>query len=102
MQKAAVLIREGRSVVVFPEGTRTQDGALLDFKQGGFLLAGMAGVPIVPLTINGSMLINPRNRLELYPGTIRIRFGDAIPVAGKERERLMDEVRRAIDGGLEK
>jgi 1-acyl-sn-glycerol-3-phosphate acyltransferase len=102
MQKAAALIREGRSVVVFPEGTRTQDGALLDFKQGGFLLAGKAGVPIVPLTINGSMRINPRNRLELYPGTIRIRFADPIPVAGKERERLMDEVRRAIDEGLEK
>jgi 1-acyl-sn-glycerol-3-phosphate acyltransferase len=105
MDKAAALIREGRSVVVFPEGTRTQDGSLLDFKQGGFLLAGKAGVPIVPITINGSMRINPRNRLELYPGTIRIRFADPIPTAGaagKDRERLMEEVRKAIDGGLEK
>ncbi len=103
IEAAAALIREGRCVVVFPEGTRTPDGALLPFKQGGFLLAGKAGVPIVPVTINGSMLINPKNRLELYPGTIRVRFADPIPTAGagKERERLMEEVRRAIDGGLE-
>jgi 1-acyl-sn-glycerol-3-phosphate acyltransferase len=105
MERAAALIREGRSVVVFPEGTRTPDGALLPFKQGGFLLAGKAAVPIVPVTINGSMQINPRNRLELYPGTIRIRFAEPVPaerVAGKDRERLMEEVRNAIDGGLEK
>lgn len=105
MDAAAALIREGRSVVVFPEGTRTQDGSLLPFKQGGFLLAGKAGVPIVPITINGSMRINPKSRLELYPGTIRIRFADPIPTAGaagKERERLMEEVRQAIDGGLER
>ena len=105
MDAAAALIREGRSVVVFPEGTRTQDGSLLPFKQGGFLLAGKAGVPIVPITINGSMRINPKSRLELYPGTIRILFADPIPTAGaagKERERLMEEVRQAIDGGLER
>lgn len=105
MERAAAHIRGGRSVIIFPEGTRTQDGSLLPFKQGGFLLAGKAGVPVVPLTINGSMRINPKNRLELYPGTISIRFSDPIPtggVAGKERDRLMEEVRQAIEGGLER
>jgi 1-acyl-sn-glycerol-3-phosphate acyltransferase len=105
MDNAAALIREGRSVVVFPEGTRTPDGELLPFKQGGFLLAGKAGVPIVPITINGSMRINPKNHLELYPGTIKIRIGDPVPtvgVAGRDRERLMEQVRLAIDAGLER
>ena len=105
MEDAAAAIKGGRSVVIFPEGTRTADGALLPFKKGGFLLAGKAGVPIVPLTINGSMKINPKTRLELHPGTIRIVFADPIPTAGavgKERERLMAEVRQAIDGGLER
>jgi 1-acyl-sn-glycerol-3-phosphate acyltransferase len=105
VEKAAALIREGRSVVIFPEGTRTHDGDLLPFKQGGFLLAVKAGVPIVPLTINGSMKINPKNRIELYPGTIRIVVSDPVPVnraAAHERDRLMDEVRRAIDAGLER
>lgn len=102
---AAAAIRGGRSVVIFPEGTRTFDGSLLPFKKGGFLLAGKAGVPIVPVTINGSMLVNPKNRLELYPGTITIRFGEPIPTAGgagRERERLMEEVRQAIAAGLER
>jgi 1-acyl-sn-glycerol-3-phosphate acyltransferase len=104
VEAAATAIRGGRSVVIFPEGTRTFDGALLPFKKGGFLLAGKAGVPIVPLTINGSMQINPKTRLALYPGTITIRFADPIPTAGtggKERERLMEEVRQAIAGGQE-
>jgi 1-acyl-sn-glycerol-3-phosphate acyltransferase len=105
VERAATLIREGRSVVIFPEGTRTQDGDLLPFKQGGFLLAVKAGVPVVPLTINGSMKINPKNRLELYPGTIRIVVADPISVnasAAHERDRLVDEVRKAIDGGIER
>lgn len=102
---AAAAIRGGRSVVIFPEGSRTFDGALLPFKKGGFLLAEKSGVPIVPLTINGSMLINPKTRLELRPGTIRVTFAEPIPTAaaaGKERQRLMEEVRQAIAAGLER
>lgn len=105
MDAAAATIRGGRSVVIFPEGTRTPDGALLPFKKGGFLLAGKAGVPIVPMTINGSMKVNPKDRLALYPGTIRVVFADPVPTAGaagQERERLMEEVRRAIEDGLER
>jgi 1-acyl-sn-glycerol-3-phosphate acyltransferase len=104
VETAAAAVKGGRSVVIFPEGTRTADGSLLPFKKGGFLLAGKAGVPIVPVTINGSMQVNPKNRLELYPGTITIRFADPISAAGatgKERDRLMEEVRQAIAAGLE-
>jgi 1-acyl-sn-glycerol-3-phosphate acyltransferase len=104
VEAAAATVRGGRSVLIFPEGTRTFDGSLLPFKKGGFLLAGKAGVPVVPVTIKGSMQVNPKNRLELYPGTITIRFADPIPAAaggGRERERLMEEVRQAIAAGLE-
>ena len=105
MEAAANLIRGGQSVVIFPEGTRTPDGELLPFKKGGFLLASKAGVPIIPVTINGSMRINPKNRLELHPGTIRIKFADPIPTsgpAGKDRIKMMEDVRLAIEGGLER
>jgi len=105
MDLAATTVREGRSVVIFPEGTRTFDGALLPFKKGAFLLACKAGVPIVPVTINGSMRINPKTGLELHPGTIRVCFAEPVAAAtatGKDRERLLNEVRQAIDGGLEK
>jgi 1-acyl-sn-glycerol-3-phosphate acyltransferase len=104
IEAAAALIRNGRSVVIFPEGSRTFDGRLLPFKKGGFLLAGKAGVPIVPVTINGSMKVNPKTRLELHPGTIRVRIADPIPTASldaHDRKRLLEDVRRAIDEGLE-
>jgi len=97
-------IKNGSSVVIFPEGTRTKDGNLLPFKKGGFLLAVKAGVPILPFTINGSMKINPRNRIELYPGTIRITFSMPVPTAINKREghsELMKRVKSAITAGLE-
>lgn len=101
---AAAKIKSGHSVVVFPEGTRTGDGSLLPFRRGGFLLAAKAGVPIVPVTVNGSMQINPKNRIELYPGVIRIRIADPIQAegsSGAQRDVVMERVKMAIEAGLE-
>src|SRR3954452_16228384 len=61
MQKAADKIREGICAFVFPEGTRSPDGALHAFKKGGFKLAMQARVPIVPVTIIGSRQVLPKN-----------------------------------------
>ncbi|GFO62165.1 1-acyl-sn-glycerol-3-phosphate acyltransferase [Geomonas paludis] len=101
MNQAAQRIAAGASVVIFPEGTRTKDGSLLPFKRGAFMLAARAGVPIVPFTINGSRAINPRNRIELRPGTIRITFGAPIDVAGVPEAELLERVRAAIAANLE-
>jgi 1-acyl-sn-glycerol-3-phosphate acyltransferase len=101
MRLAAERIAAGASVVIFPEGTRTLDGSLLPFKRGAFLLAAKAGVPIVPFTINGSREINPRNRLELYPGTINVSFAAPIPTAQVPEGELLERVREAIAARLE-
>ncbi|BCG49110.1 Acyl-CoA:1-acyl-sn-glycerol-3-phosphate acyltransferase [Citrifermentans bremense] len=101
MKQAAERIASGTSVVIFPEGTRTKDGKLLPFKRGAFLLAAKAGVPIVPFTINGSWAINPRNRLELWPGTISVSFGAPIAVKPGAEGELMEQVREAIAARLE-
>lgn len=101
IKQAAERIASGTSVVVFPEGTRTKDGALLPFKRGAFILAAKAGVPIVPFTINGSREVNPRNQLELHPGTVRVSFAAPIDPAGVPEEELMERVRGAIAAGLE-
>jgi 1-acyl-sn-glycerol-3-phosphate acyltransferase len=104
MYAAAERIRTGTSVVIFPEGTRTEDGQLLPFKRGGFVIAAKAGVPIVPCTINGSRTVNPSKRIELYPGTITIRFAPPIEAGARndaERQALLEEVRGAIAAGLE-
>ena len=103
IEAAAAIIKNGKSVVIFPEGTRTTDGNLLPFKRGGFLLAAKAGVPIVPMTINGSGMVNPCKRLEIYPGTVTIRFSEPICTGGKgaaQRDHLLEEVKAAIDAGL--
>ena len=103
IDEAARRIREGVSVVVFPEGTRTHDGNLLPFKKGGFILASRAAVPVVPFTINGSRAINPRNRFELYPGAISIIFAEPVWPEGTgnaAREFLRDQVRAAIERNI--
>ena len=101
MRLAAERIAAGTSVVIFPEGTRTLDGSLLPFKRGAFLLAARAGVPIVPFTINGSMERNPRNRIELHPGTISVSFASPIATKGVPEGELMERVRGAVAAGLE-
>lgn len=103
MEAAAAKIRGGTSVVIFPEGTRTPDGNLLPFKSGGFLLASRAGVPIVPVTINGSHAVNPCGRMEIFPGTIRVTFAPPIETTGMKKKdaELMETVRRAIASKLE-
>lgn len=105
MEEAARKIRNGVSVIVFPEGTRTLDGNLLPFKRGGFLLAARAGVPIVPFTINGTSRINPAKTLKLKKGNVSISFSDPIDTTGatgKKRDDLIDRVKDAIEHGLER
>jgi len=104
MEEAAAQIRGGKSVVIFPEGTRSDDGHLIPFKKGAFLLAERARVPIVPVTISGSSRINPANQLWLKPGTITIRFAEQISAAaqtGRRRDDLLGQVRAAIAANLE-
>lgn len=103
---AAETIHRGKSVVLFPEGTRTPDGNLLPFKRGGFILARKADVPVVPVTINGSGKINPANKIRLYSGNIHITLHP--PVIAPEGLRrseaetwMMEAVRSRIESVLE-
>lgn len=106
MDNAAAMIRSGKSVVMFPEGTRSKDFNLLPFKRGGFLLALRAGVPVVPVTINGSGRINPAGKTRLYAGQINIHLHPPLATAtGTSRAEaenlLMGQVQNAITSTLE-
>ena len=99
-EEAAARIRTGRSVLIFPEETRTVDGNLLPFQRGGFLIALKAGIAIVPVGLQGPRLCMPKHSYLVRPGTITVRFGCAIPTAGHgvaDKGELMAEVRRAME-----
>ncbi len=99
MNKAAQKIREGMSVVIFPEGSRSSDGSIQPFKKGGFTLAIKAKVPIVPIAITGSREIMPKNSLTATSGEIRIRIDHPIETQHcslKDRKSLMEKVRETI------
>ena len=103
MEIAARKIREKNSVVMFPEGSRSYDGTLQPFMNGGFTLALRAGVPICPITIDGSWALMPRTTLRIKRGTVRIVIGQPIKTAGltmKDRKRLMREVEEKIRANL--
>ncbi len=72
MESAKRILKEGMSLVVFPEGLRTHDGKLNKFKRGAFSLASEFGLPIVPLTIEGSFDVMPRSTFNITPGKISL------------------------------
>ncbi|GEM_PF-245313 len=97
MKVAAEKIRSGTSVMIFPEGTRSEDGKIkYPFKKGGFHLAIQAGVPIVPIGITGSRPILPKGSFTVRPGRIYMSIGKPIFPQGKDVDTLMHEVYEAI------
>jgi len=99
-EEAAARIRAGRSVLIFPEETRSRDGRLLPFQRGGFLIAIKAGIPIVPVGLEGPRRCLPKFNYLIRPGTITVRFGEAIPTTQHgltDKGQLTEEVRVAIE-----
>jgi 1-acyl-sn-glycerol-3-phosphate acyltransferase len=78
IEKAVKRVKGGTSVVLFPEGTRSEDGRLGKFRRGGFVLAQKTGYPILPITINGSRFVLPKNTLDLMPGRIEVNIKPSI------------------------
>lgn len=99
LRRAGERIRSGTNVCVFPEGTRTKDGTVLPFKKGPFVMALEAGVPIVPVSIEGALDVNPKRTWYVCPNTIRIAVGAPIPTASlsdKHRDLLIRRVRESV------
>jgi 1-acyl-sn-glycerol-3-phosphate acyltransferase len=100
VERAVAKIRDGASVLVFPEGTRSPDGEIHPFKRGGFTLAVKAGVPIIPISIRGSRNVLPRSSLRVRPGRIEIIVGKCVRTDDRslaDRGSLMEEVKKAIE-----
>ena len=78
LREAADLIKKGRNIITFPEGTRSQTGEISTFKKGSFVIAKEGNIPIIPVAIKNSNLINPNNSFQLNQGTIKVSFGTII------------------------
>jgi 1-acyl-sn-glycerol-3-phosphate acyltransferase len=99
-RKAKERIAKGVSVVIFPEGTRSSGGHMMPFKRGGFLLAAQTKTPIVPVTINGSWAVLPREDWRLKSGEIEVVVDEPIPIEkydGKEIDVLVKRVHDMIE-----
>ncbi len=101
LEKAARTIKGGTSVIIFPEGTRSKDGHLLRFRRGGGIIALKSGVPILPVTVNGSRFVLPKTTLRLMPGKIEVIVGDIID-PGQFDENRIDDLMNTVKSAIEK
>ncbi len=97
------LEKEKPTVIMFPEGTRSETGELQRFKKGAFVLAIQTGADVVPAAISGSREVMRKHSLLIRAGTVVIRLGDPIPVGELttgDRDRLLQDTRDAMVGML--
>jgi len=102
LDAAAETIRRGASVLLFAEGTRSPDGRLQPFKRGAFNIAVKAGIPVVPLTINGSYAILRKKSLRIRPGTITLVLSAPLAPPAKNGKESEIELRDMVHDAIEK
>ena len=96
---AAEKLKDGWSLLIYPEGTTTRDGFLLPFKKGPFKLAVKTGVPVLPVTCNGPFKILPRGSRHIKSGHIEVTIGDPIitkELTEKDIPELLEKTRSEI------
>jgi len=99
LDEAAQKIAAGTSVIIFPEGTRSKDGKLHNFKAGAMILAIKSGVPVVPVAILGTYEILPKGKLMMNPGKVQIRVGRPIKTKNynsKDKHQLAKVSQEAV------
>jgi 1-acyl-sn-glycerol-3-phosphate acyltransferase len=97
--------RDGLSLVLFPEGTRSPDGRLKRFKKGAFALAIETQADLVPIGIDGGGALLPRGARRVRPGVIRLRCAARVPLRGMtaaDRDALVERTRDTVGQLLER
>lgn len=88
LEVASQKIKSGKSVVMYPEGTRSKNGKLGNFKKGAFHLAMQSGVPIVPVSIKGTYNVWPANSNKITPGNVSVEIGKPIESSNYSNETI--------------
>jgi 1-acyl-sn-glycerol-3-phosphate acyltransferase len=105
IDEVAAKMKNGISVMIFPEGTRSQDGNLKSFKKGGFVMAVDTGVPIVPIILRGTRSIMTKGSWRISPDRVALSIEKPIDTSGFTRdtkEELIKKVRGVICDVFEK
>jgi 1-acyl-sn-glycerol-3-phosphate acyltransferase len=99
IDEVAAKMKNGVSVMIFPEGTRSQDGDLKPFKKGGFVMAVDTGAPIVPVILRGTRSIMAKGSWRINPGKVTLSIEKPIDTSGSTRDTkddLIKNVRNVI------
>ena len=99
IEKTKVYVKDGVSILFFPEGSRSRDERMLPFKKGAFHTAIQLGIPLLPITILGAGAVLPAKTTLLLPGRVRIVVHEPISVEGysaQNIEQLMQLARTSI------
>lgn len=91
--------KDALTIVMFPEGTRSEGGDLKSFRKGAFVLGIQTGIPIVPVAVVGSREVMRKGSWRVKRGEIEVRIAPAMPVEGlvhKDRDMLKDQAWRTI------
>ncbi len=104
IERAARLMKaKGYSFLIFPEGTRSHDGRVQNFRRGGFFLALETGASIVPVSLIGTYELMPRGQFYVRPGKIKVVFHPPVPVTRDDKDsldELIQTVRKQICSSL--
>lgn len=105
INQAIEILKNGHSMIIFPEGTRSKCEQMGEFKKGSLKLAIKAQAPIVPLTINGSYKIMGQKGMVIEPAQVKVVVGDPIyptNLSKEEKENLAELVKERIAANLQK
>src|SRR6202795_742684 len=99
VEQATEALKAGQSFLIYPEGTRSPDGRLQEFKKGAVVMAIKAGVPIVPVACSGAHRVMRKRSLKIYAGEILVEFLDPIDASVHSFERR-DELNQCVHDAM--
>lgn len=102
LQTLAMVLRSGKSVAIFPEGARTRDGKMLEFKKSFAILAKELNIPIVPFGIKGAFEAFPSNSKFPKSSDVEIKFFERIEPKDMSYEEIVEKTRDCISNWVEK
>jgi 1-acyl-sn-glycerol-3-phosphate acyltransferase len=103
LEKATEAMQKGQSFLIYPEGTRSPDGRLQEFKRGAVVMAIKAGVPIVPMVCAGAHKVMEKRSFVIRPGVITVEFLEPIDASAytfEQRDELNKRVHAAMGAAL--